>query len=278
MGQSICRWGIFGAADIARKNWQAIRNAPNCMLTAVAARDPERCRRFVTACQGHAPCEPPPSVCDTYEALLAREDVDAVYLPLPTGVRKEWAVRAAQAGKHVLVEKPAGVDADEVREILEACRSNGVQFMDGVMFMHSRRLDAMRQVLDDGQSVGEVKRIASQFTFGAGGVLPGQYPHRQPAGAARLPGRPGLVQPPLHAMGDGRAVAPCRMWSHAVRAQATGQSGPGRHGLFGRAVLSRRRVGQFLLFISRRDPAVGEHQRDPRRSLRLRLRAPLLRK
>jgi predicted dehydrogenase len=55
-----------------------------------------------------------------------------------------------------------------VREILEACRAGGVQFMDGVMFMHSRRLDAMRAVLDDGASIGPLKRITSHFTFGAG--------------------------------------------------------------------------------------------------------------
>ena len=167
MDRPICRWGILGAADIARKNWQAIRSAPNCTLTAVAARDPQRCRQFVAACQSHTPFEVPPRVSDTYEALLARDDVDAVYLPLPTRVRRQWAIRAAQAGKHVLAEKPAGVRAEEVREILEACRRNRVQFMDGVMFMHSRRLEAMRQVFDDGQSVGEVRRITSEFTFGA---------------------------------------------------------------------------------------------------------------
>ena len=167
MSRSVCRWGILGAADIAHKNWQAIRNAPNCTLTAIAARDPQRCRQFVAACQDHMPFESPPRVYETYEELLASDKVDAVYLPLPTGVRKEWAVRAAQAGKHVLVEKPAGVNAEEVREILEACRHNHVQFMDGVMFMHSRRLDAMREVLDDGRSVGQVKRITSEFSFGA---------------------------------------------------------------------------------------------------------------
>jgi predicted dehydrogenase len=65
----------------------------------------------------------------------------------------------------VLVEKPVGVTADDVRDILKACHRNGVQFMDGVMFMHSRRLERLRQVLDDGQSVGKLRRIVSAFTF-----------------------------------------------------------------------------------------------------------------
>jgi predicted dehydrogenase len=167
MSQTVCRWGILGAADIARKNWQAIRNAANCTLTAIAAREPQRCREYVAACQRHTPFEHPPKIHETYESLLASDEVDAVYIPLPTGVRKAWALRAAEAGKHVLIEKPAGVNADEVREILDACRANRVQFMDGVMFMHSRRLDAMRAVLDDGRSVGRVKRISTEFSFGA---------------------------------------------------------------------------------------------------------------
>jgi predicted dehydrogenase len=98
---------------------------------------------------------------------LAADDVDAVYMPLPTVVRKPWAIRAAEAGKHVLSEKPAGATAHDLREILDACRQGGVQFMDGVMFMHSRRMERIREVLDDGQSVGRIMRIASHFTFGA---------------------------------------------------------------------------------------------------------------
>jgi predicted dehydrogenase len=158
----------LGAADIARKNWQGVRHAANCTLAAVASRDVERCREFVRKCQAHVPFDPPPHACASYEELLARDDVDAVYIPLPTVPRKRWAIRAAEAGKHVLAEKPVGATADDVREILEACRENGVQFMDGVMFMHSRRLEAMRQVLDDGTSIGPLKRITSAFTFGAG--------------------------------------------------------------------------------------------------------------
>jgi predicted dehydrogenase len=163
----ICRWGILGTAGIARKNWQAIARAGNAALTAVASRSLERSRRFVAECQAACPLPGAPAALGSYEELLARTDVDAVYIPLPTGVRKEWVIRAAEAGKHVIVEKPAGVTADDVRDMIAACDRHRVQLMDGVMFMHSRRLEALRQTLDDGQSVGRVRRIAAQFSFKA---------------------------------------------------------------------------------------------------------------
>jgi predicted dehydrogenase len=168
MPPSLCRWGILGTANIARKNWKAIHNAGNAALSAVASRDRDRARRFIDDCQAAAPLTPPPVACGSYEELLGRDDVDAVYLPLPTAVRRDWAVRAAGAGKHVLCEKPCGVRADDVRAILDACARARVQFMDGVMFLHSRRLTLLRQVLDDGVSVGAVRRIVSQFSFRAG--------------------------------------------------------------------------------------------------------------
>jgi predicted dehydrogenase len=164
----ICRWGILGTAEIARKNWKAIFNAENCTLMAVASRNIERCRWFINHCQRYAPFDPPPRAFGSYEELLASDAVDAVYIPLPTVLRKPWVIRAAEAGKHVLVEKPVGATADDVREILAACRRNRVQFMDGVMFMHSRRLEKIREVLGDGESVGVLKRIASHFTYAPG--------------------------------------------------------------------------------------------------------------
>jgi len=167
MSRAICRWGILGAAQIARKNWLAIRNAENGTLTAVASRDLQRCRRFIADCHRDAPFDPPPHAFESYEELLASDTVDAVYVPLPTGVRKAWLIRAAEAGKHVLSEKPVAATAGDAQEILAACRRNGVQFMDGVMFMHSGRLGRIREVLGDGKSVGQIRRIVAQFSFGA---------------------------------------------------------------------------------------------------------------
>jgi predicted dehydrogenase len=165
MTTPLCRWGILGTANIARKNWKAIRNAGNSSLIAVASRDRARAQKFIDDCQAVVPFDPAPVPCGSYDELLQRGDVDAVYIPLPTGIRKEWVIRAAEAGKHVLSEKPCGVTSQDVRVMLEACRKNGVQFMDGVMFMHSQRLPLLSQVLDDQQSIGSVLRITSQFSF-----------------------------------------------------------------------------------------------------------------
>ncbi|HWX21695.1 MAG TPA: Gfo/Idh/MocA family oxidoreductase [Candidatus Binatia bacterium] len=158
-------WGILGTAQIARKNWRAIQNSGNSAVVAVASRDLERSRRFIQECQAEAPAESSPLAFGRYEDLLASEAVQAVYTPLPTGLRREWVLRAAAAGKHIVCEKPCAVNAAELREMLEACRHHRVQFMDGVMFMHSRRLARMREVLDDGLSVGSIRRITSAFSF-----------------------------------------------------------------------------------------------------------------
>ncbi len=167
MSGPLCRWGILGTAHIARKLWKAIRNAGNSALVAVASRDRERARRFIEECQADVPLSPAPVPCGTYQELLDRNDIDAVYIPLPTGIRKEWVLHAAQAGKHVLCEKPCAITSADVRAMLDACRDNRVQFMDGVMFLHSQRLPLLRQTLDDGQSIGTVRRISSQFSFKA---------------------------------------------------------------------------------------------------------------
>ena len=106
-----CRWGILGTAGIPRKNWDSIKNAGNATLTAVASRTTERAQQFIDECQACAPHSPAPRAIGTYEGLLTASDVDAVYIPLPTGIRKDWVIRAAQSGKHVLVEKPVGCNS-----------------------------------------------------------------------------------------------------------------------------------------------------------------------
>lgn len=162
-----CRWGILGTAGIARKNWKAIRLAGNAELIAVASRDGGRARDFIERMQKECPFEAPPRACSSYDELIAATDVDALYVPLPTGIRPEWIIKAAQAGKHVLSEKPAAANAGILATILAVCERQGVQFMDGVMFMHSRRLPAMGAVLGNKDIVGEIRRITSQFTFAA---------------------------------------------------------------------------------------------------------------
>ncbi|TWT75112.1 Gfo/Idh/MocA family protein [Allorhodopirellula solitaria] len=169
------RWGIIGAAQIARKNWKAIRMSGNSVVAAVASRDVTRAEAFIHDCSievppvvvgedGTATLMRPEALGD-YQELLDRDDIDAVYIALPTTVRKQWVIAAAKAGKHVLCEKPIAVHADDATEMIAACDEAGVTFMDGVMFDHSARLPAMKHSLADTQQFGKLRRIQSHFSF-----------------------------------------------------------------------------------------------------------------
>ncbi|MEZ6124149.1 MAG: Gfo/Idh/MocA family oxidoreductase [Planctomycetaceae bacterium] len=165
MSDKTCRWGFLSTAGIAMKNWHSVAASGNGQVVAVASRSVEKAQKFIDACQVSVPVCHSVDAVGSYDALLQRSDIDAVYIPLPTGLRTEWVVKAANAGKHVMVEKPCGVTADDVQAMIDACNKAGVQLMDGVMFMHSARLPQLRAVLDDGVSVGDIRRIASQFSF-----------------------------------------------------------------------------------------------------------------
>jgi predicted dehydrogenase len=165
MNDKKLRWGFLSTAQIGRKNWKAILNSGNGTLVAVASRDPSRARQFIEACQADAPFPSAPRAMGSYEELLAARDIDAVYIPLPTGLRKEWVVRAAEAGKHVVCEKPCATSVTDLREMIDACARNRVQFIDGVMFMHSTRLERMRAAMESESGVGAIKRITSAFSF-----------------------------------------------------------------------------------------------------------------
>ena len=161
------RWGILGTADIARQNWRAMYDSGNSIVAAVASRTIERSEQFIKKCQAENAFDVQPKAYGNYQQLINAPDIDAVYIPLPTGLRKEWILRTAKAGKHILIEKPFGVCLADVQEMVDACRQNKVQFMDGVMFMHNPRLQRIREVLNDGQSIGQIKRISSMFSFNA---------------------------------------------------------------------------------------------------------------
>jgi predicted dehydrogenase len=159
------RIGFISTANIGRQNWKAVFNSGNCVISAVASRDVKRSRQFIREGQREFPFAAEPAALGSYEELIASKSVDAVYVPLPTGLRKEWVLRAAAVGKHVICEKPCGVSFADVQDMADACRKNRMQFMDGVMFMHSPRQARVREILDDNQSVGQVRRISSAFSF-----------------------------------------------------------------------------------------------------------------
>ncbi|XP_050364666.1 uncharacterized oxidoreductase At4g09670-like [Argentina anserina] len=157
------RFGILGCADIARKVSRAIILAPNATLFAVASRSVDKATAFAKA--NNFP--PDARIYGSYDALLDDPDVDAVYIPLPTSLHIQWAVLAAQKKKHILLEKPVALNVAEFDKIVEACESNGVQLMDGTMWMHHPRTAKMREFLSDANRFGQLTSINTCFTFAA---------------------------------------------------------------------------------------------------------------
>ena len=82
------RWGILGAANIARKNWDAIRNSGNGAIVAVASRNEAKAQSFIDECQSEVPFGEAPRAIGGYDEMIAADDLDAIYIPLPTGMRK----------------------------------------------------------------------------------------------------------------------------------------------------------------------------------------------
>ncbi|KAI4346572.1 hypothetical protein L6164_007457 [Bauhinia variegata] len=163
MAETLIRFGIIGCADIARKVSRAITLAPNATLYAVGSRSLDKAQKFAEA-NGFPPHA---KVYGSYEAVLDDPDVDAVYVPLPTSLHLHWAVLAAQKKKHLLLEKPVALNAAEFDKIIQACESNGVQFMDGTMWMHNPRTAKMAEFLSDTQLFGLPRSIHTCFTFNA---------------------------------------------------------------------------------------------------------------
>ena len=165
------RIGFLSTAGIGKKTGRRSSNSGNCVVSAVASRDVGKSHKFIDECQREFKFENTLLAFGSYEELLASKNVDAIYIPLPTALRKEFVIHAAQNGKHVLCEKPCANNSAELEAVISACKKNRVQFMDGVMFMHSpRSVEKVREVLtlDDAKSVGEIRRISSAFSFYVG--------------------------------------------------------------------------------------------------------------
>src|SRR5213595_2022071 len=149
--------GVLGAANIARRVViPSILAADGVELVAIAS-ESDRGREFVEEQNLSV------RVC-SYEELLAADDVDAVYIPLPNHLHREWSNRAADAGKHVLCEKPAALDAGETADMIEHCVARGVVWMEAFMYRYHPQWAAVRGLLDAG-AVGELRTVRSVFTF-----------------------------------------------------------------------------------------------------------------
>ncbi len=149
------RWGILSTASIASKVARAINLAHNAELVAVASRTEERASAW-------AKKHNVPIAYGTYNDLLSDTSLDAIYIPLPPSMHAEWTIRAAENGKHVLCEKPLSADSDEATIMTDACQQNGVQLMDGVMWVHHDRTEMMKKEI---KNLGELRRVTAAFTF-----------------------------------------------------------------------------------------------------------------
>lgn len=153
------RWGILGAGGIAGTFARELPTSRTGRLHAVAARDADRAADFagrIGAPVGYG----------SYEELLADDTVDAVYIATVHTTHREWAIRAADAGKHVLCEKPMTLDAAGTAATIEAARRNGVFLAEAFAYRFFPQTAKLVELIRSG-AIGEVRSIESDYTFAA---------------------------------------------------------------------------------------------------------------
>jgi len=150
------KWGVMGTADIfARDTADGMMQAENCQMYAIAGRNAEKAEAF-RARYGFE------KAYGSYAELLEDPEVEAVYIPLPNTLHLEWTVRALQAKKHVLCEKPLGINAAESEKMYAAARENNVILMEAFAYQHSPFVAAVKAELDSGV-IGDVRYIESEL-------------------------------------------------------------------------------------------------------------------
>lgn len=152
------RWGVLSTAAIAvEKVIPAMQAAELCDVIAIASRDGARASEIAGAL-GIPRAHP------SYEALLADPEVEAVYIPLPNRLHMEWTRRTAEAGKHVLCEKPLAMTADEAQQMVDGCRRAGVRLMEAFMYRLHPQWVRVRELVDAAR-LGELVAIQSFFSY-----------------------------------------------------------------------------------------------------------------
>jgi xylose dehydrogenase (NAD/NADP) len=157
---SLVRWGLLGTARINRRLIPAMRASSRSAIVAVASRELARA-------EAHAREWGIPNAVGSYDALLRRDDVDAVYVPLPNSLHLEWTLGAVSAGKHVLCEKPLATSPADVDLIAAAAARAGVVVEEGFMYRHEPLTAAVVGLVRDG-AVGAIRTIVSGFTYAQG--------------------------------------------------------------------------------------------------------------
>lgn len=153
------RWGILSTGSIARVFAKGVRDSQSGVVIAVASRDAKKAARFASGfagCRAH----------DGYQALLEDENVDAVYVATPHPQHVEWVIRAARAGKHILCEKPIGINHPQLMAMLDAARENRVFLMEAFMYRCHPQTRLIAELVANG-TLGEVAHIDASFGFSA---------------------------------------------------------------------------------------------------------------
>ncbi|WKA54679.1 Gfo/Idh/MocA family protein [Planococcus shixiaomingii] len=151
------RWGILGTANIARTEViPAIVRASNAEVAAIASRSSK-----VYEVANELSIE---SAYESYDELLEDDEIDAVYIPLPNHLHKEWVFKAAQKGKHVLCEKPASLTAEEAQEMVKVCQENNVKFMEAFMYQFHPQHQRVRDIIASGE-IGDVMLFKSSHSY-----------------------------------------------------------------------------------------------------------------
>lgn len=151
------RWGLVSTANINRRVIPAIRQSARGQLTAVASRDIDKSTAYAAEWQI-------PSAFGSYEAMLASDEVDAVYISLPNHLHAEWTIKALEAGKHVLCEKPFAVTLEDVDRMIAAARRTGLVLAEAFMYRHHPQTKIVGDWVREGR-LGDIARISAVFNF-----------------------------------------------------------------------------------------------------------------
>jgi len=152
------RWGVLGAAHIAvKKVIPAMQRGEWSEIAAIASRDLSKAQQAAAALGI-------PKAYGSYEELLADPEIEAVYNPLPNHLHVPWSVRAAEAGKHVLCEKPLALDAAEARQLLAARNRCGVKMGEAFMVRTHPQWLRARELVRDGR-IGELRAVMGFFSY-----------------------------------------------------------------------------------------------------------------
>lgn len=157
LSRTALNWGLLGTARINRALIPPIRASHRSELVAVASRTLEKARTYADQLGI-------PRAFGTYEEMLGDPDIDIVYIPLPNNMHSEWTIKAVQAGKHVLCEKPIALTTEEVEAMRVAANENDRIVAEAFMYRHHPQTLKVREMVADGM-LGDLSFLRGSFTF-----------------------------------------------------------------------------------------------------------------